>query len=155
MEKKQTVYYAGFWSRALGVLIDTFMIGLPITLVMMLFFGHDAIQEASLVELLQGQKLPPPNPLMSWIQILLFGAITVLLWRFDKGQTPGKRLAKITVVDATTLMTPSWWQLIIRFVGYTLSFISIVGFLLPLVLPKKQALHDLLAHTVVIYEQRA
>lgn len=148
------VYYAGFWSRVLGFVVDIFMIGIPVSILIMLFFGYDAMQEADTLALLQGKETAAPDPLISWVQLLLSLAIYVGFW-YKTGQTPGKKLAMIRIVDASTYGKVPLWRLVIRFLAYFLSFISLVGFFLPLMLRKKQALHDLLSGTVVIYTESA
>ncbi len=145
------VYYAGFWSRLLAFVVDIFMIGLPITFIIMAIFGYESMQEANTLALLQGQTPEnKPDPMIAFTQMSLSLLVYVGFW-YQTGQTPGKKLAMIKVVDATTLQTASIVQLCVRFLSYFLSFITLVGFFLPLVLPKKQALHDLLSHTLVIY----
>lgn len=153
------VHYAGFWSRVLAFVIDVFMIGLPVTFIIMAIFGYDHMQSMSTMDVLQGIKPLDahgneikPDPTMAIVQLLLFATIVIVLWKFDGGRTPGKRLSKTKIVDNKTLAEPKLWQLIIRFFAYFLSFITIVGFLLPLVHPKKLTLHDLIAGTVVIYD---
>lgn len=153
------VHYAGFWSRVLAFVIDIFMIGLPVTFIIMALFGYDQMQSMSTMDVLQGIKPldangveMKPDPTMAMVQIILFATIVIVLWKFDGGRTPGKRLSKTKIVDKKTLAEPKLWQLIVRFFAYFLSFITIVGFLLPLVHPKKMALHDFVSGTVVIYE---
>lgn len=155
------VNYAGFWSRVLGFVIDIFMIGLPVTFIIMALFGYEQMQSVSTLDVLQGIKPLDangeeikPNPMIALTQIGLFATAVILLWRFDGGRTPGKRLSSTKVVDAKTLKAPALWQLIVRFFAYFLSFITILGFLLPLIHPRKIALHDLLASTAVIYDQQ-
>lgn len=92
-----------------------------------------------------------PNPLSSILQIVLFMVITVELWH-RYGQTPGKKLARIRIVDAKTLQHASYWKLSLRFLGYFFSLISIVGFFIGLFRSDKRALHDLLSGTAVITE---
>ncbi len=153
MQRQQKTYYAGFWSRALAFVTDIFMIGLPISFVIMAIFGYDQMHSASALELLQGQKpVTPPNPMIAITQMGLYSVVTILLWKLHRGQTPGKKLAKIRVVDRKSLGDASWFQLTVRFFAYFLSFITLVGFFLPLLFTKKEALHDLISNTVVIYD---
>jgi uncharacterized RDD family membrane protein YckC len=106
--------------------------------------------------LTQGTKdLPPPSPVPAIVQMSLALIIYVTMWYKLNGQTPGKKFARIQVVDARTLKRASLIKLTVRFFAYFFSFVSIVGFLLPLLLPNKQALHDIFASTAVIYEPTA
>lgn len=149
-----TIAYAPFSSRALGFLTDIFMVGLPISLILMSIFGYDQMHTAGAMDVIthnQEALKNPPNPYSSLLQIVLFMVITVELWhRYT--QTPGKKLARICVVDAKTLSPASYQQLIVRFVGYFFSFISIVGFFIGLFRRDKRCLHDLISGTAVIRE---
>ena len=148
----KTSLFASFWSRALGFITDIFMIGLPISLIISTLFGYDQTHSASAMDILLQNKdalKNPPNPLASILQIVMFMGITVLLWRYY-GQTPGKKLAHIAVVDANTLKPAPCWKLILRFVSYLVSAISLVGFFMGLFRKDNRALHDLISGTCVV-----
>ncbi|MDD5717373.1 MAG: RDD family protein [Sulfuricurvum sp.] len=152
LSSKPKVDYAPFWPRLLGFLTDIFMIGLPISLVMMIIFGYDQMHTASGMDLLvhdANAQNNPPSPVASLMQITLFLGIYVWLWH-KSGQTPGKKLAQIRVVDAKTLGNAPYWKLILRFIGYFISLITLVGFFTGLLRKDKRALHDLLSGTAVI-----
>jgi uncharacterized RDD family membrane protein YckC len=156
------ITYAGFWSRILSFVIDIFMIGLPVSLIVMSIFGYDQMQSVSTMDVLQGIKPLDaqgneikPNPWIAITQIGLFATVVIALWKFDNGRTPGKRLSQTRVIDSSSLEAPRLWQLVVRFFGYFLTFVSfifLVGLLLPLLHPKKIMLHDYLSRTVVIYD---
>lgn len=151
---KARVVYSGYWSRILAFVIDIFMIGLPITFIIMAIFGYDQMQQMSTMDLLQGKRpATPPDPRIALTQIGLYALVTVLLWKYQKGQTPGKKQARIKVVDAKTLQSASTAQLIMRFFGYFFSVISIIGVFMPLMNKQHQALHDWIAGTAVIYSE--
>lgn len=144
--------FASFWSRALGFITDIFMIGLPISLIISALFGYDQTHSATAIDIITSNQKAlanPPNPIASTLQILLFMSITVMLWRYS-GQTPGKKLARIAVVDANTLKPAPYWKLILRFIAYLVSAISMVGFFIGLFRKDNRALHDLLSNTCVI-----
>lgn len=153
-DKRPSVNYASFAPRALAFLTDIFMIGLPISLILMSVFGYDQMHTAGAVDVITNNQEAlknPPNPYSSILQILLFMLITVELWhRYT--QTPGKKLAHIRVVDAKTLKPASYWKLSLRFISYFVSLISIVGFFIGLFRTDKRCLHDLLSGTAVIRE---
>ena len=152
--KNTTIIYASFSSRALGFLTDIFMIGLPISLILLTLFGYDQMHTAGAIDVITNNQQAlknPPNPLSSILQIVLFMLITVELWH-RYGQTPGKKLTHIRVVDANTLAPAGYLKLTVRFVGYFLSLISIVGFFVGLFRTDKRALHDLISGTAVIRE---
>ena len=122
--------YAGFWSRVLSFVMDIFMIGIPISLVIMSIFGHDQMNSVSALDVLQGIKPLDengleikPDPMIAITQLVLFASVVISLWTFDKGRTPGKRLSKTKILDAKTGQSPSVLQFIVRFFAYFLSFI--------------------------------
>lgn len=94
-------------------------------------------------------RLNPPNPIASISQIALFLITYVVLWHMG-GQTPGKKLARIRVVDAKTLENAPYWKLTLRFIGYFLSLITVIGFFIGPLRRDKRALHDLISGTAVI-----
>ena len=149
---KPKVDYAPFWPRAAGFATDIFMIGLPITLITMLFFGYDQMHTAGGMDVLVHDpkaQTNPPDPIASIVQMVLFLVTYVWLWHRD-GQTPGKRFSRIRVVDAKTLERAPYWKLILRFIGYFISFITLIGFFIGLVRKDNRALHDLISGTAVI-----
>lgn len=79
---------------------------------------------------------------------------TVVFWRKNRGSTPGKKILKIKVVDATTHLDISTKQAITRSFGYIVSlFVFMVGFIMVAFRKDKRGLHDLLANTIVIYDK--
>ncbi len=118
----------------------------------MMLFGYDQMDTAGGLDVLVHDpkaQSNPPNPIASAVQILLFLVIYVWLWHRD-GQTPGKKLSRIRVVDATTLQNAPYWKLTLRFIGYFLSLITVIGFFIGLLRKDKRALHDLISGTAVI-----
>ncbi len=153
-DQKAQVRYAGFWSRVMGITTDIFIIGLPISLLMMILFGHDQMESAGAIDVLthaEAATTNAPDPMASILQMILWMTITVTLWN-KTGQSPGMKMAQIKVVDAKTLEAASLFKLIIRFVGYLVSTISLIGFFIGLFRQDKRALHDLISGTAVIYE---
>jgi uncharacterized RDD family membrane protein YckC len=152
MTPEVEVHYALFWPRALGFVTDIFMIGLPISILMMMLFGHDQMHSATAMDVIvhsDKARLNPPNPFASISQMALFLFTYVWLWHRG-GQTPGKKLAHIRVVDATTLENAPYWKLTLRFIGYFLSLITLIGFFIGFFRHDRRALHDLLSGTAVI-----
>ncbi|MDO9055828.1 MAG: RDD family protein [Sulfuricurvum sp.] len=149
---KPKTLFAPFWPRAAGFVTDIFMIGLPISLLMMIVFGYDQMNTAGGLDVLVHDpkaQSNPPNPIASITQIALFLITYVWLWH-KSGQTPGKKLARTRVVDALTLQNAPYWKLTLRFIGYFLSFITLIGFFIGLFRKDKRSLHDLLSGTAVI-----
>ncbi|MBV5321236.1 MAG: RDD family protein [Sulfuricurvum sp.] len=149
---KTKTLFALFWPRVAGFATDIFMIGLPISLITMMLFGYDQMHTASGLDVLVHNpkaQSNPPNPIASITQISLFLLTYVWFWHHN-GQTPGKKLSHIRVVDASTLQNAPYWKLILRFIGYFLSFITLIGFFVGLFRKDKRALHDLISGTAVI-----
>jgi uncharacterized RDD family membrane protein YckC len=151
--KKKKVRYAPFRARAMAFVTDVFMIGIPITLTIMMLFGHDQTMHSAtgldvLLDPAEAKK-HAPNPLASLLQIVLYGLTFILFWHAS-GQTPGKRMMQIRVVDAKTLQTASWGKLIVRFFGYFLSAVTLIGFFTGMGRKDQRALHDLISGTAVI-----
>lgn len=145
--------YPRLRERALAFVTDIFMIGIPITLFIMIVFGHnEMMHSAGGVDVImdpESARSHAPNPVASLLQMVLYLCAFVLFWR-TSGQTPGKKMMRIKVVDAVTFERASWLQLIVRFFGYFLSFITLIGFFTGLFRKDRRALHDLISRTAVI-----
>lgn len=89
--------------------------------------------------------------LNSLVQSLFVGFILVGTWHFFH-VTPGKWFVGVRIVDAKTLERPSLAQYIKRFAGFYVSLpVFMIGFVAVAFSKKKQAWHDKIAGTVVIY----
>jgi uncharacterized RDD family membrane protein YckC len=138
--KIDNTIYAPFLSRVFALVMDMFLIIMPITFIVGIFFGYEAL------------KNPELNPMAGNIQMILSLVVTVLFW-FFVGQTPGKKAFKLRVVDSKTLKKANLFQLTIRYLGYFLSMITLIGFFIPLFRKDKRALHDLISRTAVIVSE--
>jgi len=132
--------YAGFWIRVGASLIDTVILLLITTPLLLLIYGDTYWDSQSLV-------------LGSWDFIIsyVFPAIAVIIFWSYKSATPGKMALKLTILDAKTGQKPTTQQFIIRYLGY---FVSTIPFLLGLIWvgidKRKQGWHDKMAGTVVV-----
>ena len=80
--------------------------------------------------------------------------VTILFWRRWRGATPGKKFVHIKIVDFKTLEDINNKQAITRSFGYIIStFILLIGFFMVAFRKDKRAFHDLLADTIVIYDE--
>ena len=80
----------------------------------------------------------------------------MLFWKRWRGATPGKKLVHIKIVDAKTFKDITNTQAITRSFGYLASTFSfLIGFLMVGIRKDKRGLHDLLAGTVVIYDEES
>ena len=134
------VEYVGFWARLVATLVD--LVGIMFVVVpVTVFLVGDGWAYA------QGGAAFFVN----WV---VPGAAYVAFWVF-KGATPGKMLFKAHVVDAQTGAEPDFWQALTRYVGFYISLTPLLlGFVWVAFDGRKQAWHDKMARTVVIYRRR-
>jgi len=132
--------YAGFWLRAVAVFVDTILV---LAIVGMLAFGLFAFAFSA----------PGIGGLSFW-------AIPVAVWLYwalsessSLQATPGKVMAGIRVVDMDGRRL-TFGRATGRFLARLLSHVIPfgVGFLMAGFTPRKQALHDLIAGTLVVKE---
>lgn len=83
-------------------------------------------------------------------QAVISGIAIVPFWVY-KGATPGMWLLGLRVVDATTQERPGWVQSVLRYIVSVISFIPLMlGFVWVITNQRRQAWHDIAAHTLVI-----
>ena len=89
----------------------------------------------------------------SVLQLVLLGVIYVFFWA-KYGATPGKMLLRMRIVDAATLGRTTVKQDSIRFLGCMLSMLPLgLGLFWVVFDKKRQAWHDKIARTVVMYSK--
>ena len=128
-----------FLARGFALVMDMFMIILPINLLVGYMFGMESLQN------------PESSPIAGIVQISLLSLTTIIFWKVA-GQTPGKKAFSLQVVDSGSFKLASIWKLILRYLGYFISMITLVGFFIPLFRKDKKALHDLISGTTVIHK---
>jgi len=154
--------YAGFWRRTAALFIDTLLLSLMLSPII-LYFGKvnlslsiDSYQETELQDSLQ--SLLTVIALPDWLQYLftlLFLALTVFLWLRYRG-TPGKLLLGCRLVDANSGDTLRVGQAVLRNIAYLASLLPLgLGFLWVAWDKRKQGFHDKIAKTVVILDDPA
>nr|WP_320192656.1 RDD family protein [uncultured Desulfobacter sp.] len=132
--------YAGFWVRTGAAIIDTILILIIIVPILTAIYGTDYWINQSIVKGFWDVLF---NYILPAIAIIIF-------WTY-KSATPGKMALKLTIVDAKTGGHPSTGQLIGRYFGYYISIIPLfLGLIWVGIDRRKQGLHDKLAGTVVI-----
>ncbi|MEO6918386.1 MAG: RDD family protein [Collimonas sp.] len=132
--------YVGFWARLLASLIDTVLLLLVITPIMLAIFGSAYWEDSRLVK-------GPAGLLFEW---LLPAIATIGFWWLKQG-TPGKMAIGAKIVDAKSGQEPKPAQLAVRYVGYFVStFALCLGFAWVGWDKKKQGWHDKMAGTVVV-----
>ncbi len=157
------IRYAGFSIRFIASLLDTIFLALPIGILIYFLsdgnwfdfshYKHNVIMAMSA----NTNALDSfPQTSLRWellfeVSILL---ITMLFWKRYKGSTPGKRFVHIKIVDAKSFDDITNKQAITRSIGYIASTFSfLIGFIMVVFRDDKRGLHDLLAGTVVIYDE--
>jgi uncharacterized RDD family membrane protein YckC len=108
-----------------------------------------------------GADIPlSPDALAAMVLFWLFVAqcipivLTGVFWAVW-GTSPGKHVVRLRIVDADSGERMSVKQAILRTIGYMLTFAMCgAGFLWVYFNPRKQALHDRIANTIVIADKR-
>ncbi|ONM43993.1 RDD family protein [Halopseudomonas pachastrellae] len=141
MESKQ-YEYAGFWARTGATIIDTILLLLITTPLLVSIYGWSYYTNES-----YGLIAGPADFLISWV----IPAIAVIVFWIIKQATPGKMAISSKIVDATTGNPASPAQLIGRYFAYFISAIPLcLGIIWVAFDKRKQGWHDKLAGTVVI-----
>jgi len=155
--------YAGFWRRTAAVLLDSWLylaISLPLIILLGGSIGGGAGETGLLQALEDGDMLP--LVLLSQTGGSLAGAllqhvlpmVAIIACWMKWGGTPGKLLMGCAVVDAASHRRLSFFQAVLRYVGYFISSLPLgLGFLWVVWHPRRQGFHDLIAKTVVLRDR--
>ena len=144
--------YAGFWIRFWASLIDTFVMFLLMIPLMMIMYNTSSMStQISNENMSYSASSYSFEGSENFFMSYLIPAILVLVFWFYKSATPGKMLLKLTIVDAKSGKKPTASQFIIRYLGYFLSSIFLLGFIWAAFDKRKQGWHDKIAGTVVIH----
>ena len=156
------VRYAGFWIRFFASFLDTLFLALPVAIVIYFlsdgnWFDFSQYQQNMQMAMSGNLHALDKQPQMSLKWELLFEVavlvITVIFWKKWRGATPGKKFVHIKIVDAKTLKDIDNKQAVTRSFGYIISTLAfLIGFLMVGFRKDKRGLHDLLANTIVIYD---
>ena len=144
--------YAGFWIRFWASVIDTFVMFLLMIPIMMVMYNMSSkstqISNESMSYSASSYSFEGGE---NFFASYLIPAILVLAFWLYKSATPGKMLLKLTIVDAKNGEKPTTVQFIIRYLGYFLSSIFLLGFIWVAFDKRKQGWHDKIAGTVVVH----
>ena len=154
--------HAGFFIRLIASFFDTLFLAVPLGIVVYVLSGGEWFDFSAYWHNMQLAVAGDPSALSSqpqtdirWEMLFEFSVlvVTIVFWKQWGGTTPGKRLVGIKIVDAKNYKDITNKQAITRSLGYIPSTLIFgIGFLMVLFRKDKRALHDLLADTVVIYE---
>ncbi|PLR97477.1 RDD family protein [Bacillus sp. T33-2] len=155
--------YAGFWIRFAASLIDSIVLGIPLSIVSMIIFvmifGASGGLEAFLADpaaIEEGMSEEQIIAMLGAYLLTLLMNIIVSVTYFaglhaSKWQaTVGKKLLglKVTDLDGNRV---SFLRALGRYLSMIfLSWIFMIGYIMAAFTKKKQALHDLIASTVVV-----
>ena len=158
-----TIRYAGFSIRFIASLLDTLFLALPVGIIIYFlsdgtWFDFSLYKHNVMMAMSGNTHALDSQPITSLRWELLFEIsvllITMLFWKRYKGATPGKKFVHIKIVDANSFENITNKQAITRSFGYIASTFSfLIGFIMIAWRKDKRGLHDLLAGTVVIYEE--
>lgn len=149
--KRVKMTYAGFWIRFWASLIDTLIMLLILLPLMASIYGLNSMS----MEMSNGGMNYSSSTYSFegngnfFLNYLLPAIVVISFWLF-KSATPGKMLTKLTIVDAKTGKKPTPIQFVLRYVGYFLSSIFLLGFIWVAFDKRKQGWHDKIARTVVV-----
>lgn len=131
-----TIYAAFHW-RALALFVDSFIIGSLLTI-----FFYDRLQGLDPAAIMEDR--------MFSVTAIVASIVYHSLWEASLWQaSPGKRLCRLQVValDGSRLSLP---RAALRQLGKLASQILLLGYLMALFTPRRQALHDWLARCLVV-----
>ena len=161
---KAEVRYAGFWIRFIASFLDTLFLALPVAIIIYFLSDGNWFDFTQYQQNLQMAMSGNPHaldnqPRTSFTWELIFEiavlVVTVIFWDKWRGATPGKKFLHIKIVDAQTFQDITNKQAITRSLGYIPStLLFCIGFLMVGFRNDKKALHDLLANTAVIYDEK-
>jgi uncharacterized RDD family membrane protein YckC len=143
------IAYAGFWLRGAAYILDSFLLGLVVGLVI-------------LVPLIRRGAIPADNPWVLFtgtsrqivaIQLLVTMASWLYFASFESSKwqaTPGKRAFGLRVTDLQGNPI-SFARASGRYFGKIISgTLFMIGFAIAGITPRKQALHDIIARCLVL-----
>ena len=135
-KKEQTVIPAYYIYRIKALIVDLFMIYMPIMYIMTYFVldGKDDLQSSNIAPL---------------IATTLYGLIYAAFLSHS-GQTPGKKAYDIKVVDSKTLENIGFFRSLSRFFAFLFTITTLFGLFLPLLRKDNRLLHDVLLSTTIV-----
>jgi uncharacterized RDD family membrane protein YckC len=138
--------YVGFWKRVVAAIIDTIIILVVIGPLLFYIYGNEygARTEAGSFGFAGFWDV--------MLQVVLPAIAVILFWRY-RGATPGKMAIGAKIIDARTGGRPTTARLVARYFAYILSSLPLfLGFIWIAIDRRKQAFHDKIANTLVIYD---
>jgi uncharacterized RDD family membrane protein YckC len=140
--------YAGFWLRAVAYLIDTLLVSVIFGLASSFYpAAFLKVPDATSISL---ASLPQLTPLAIGLTIFVVWLYYAFFESSAWQATPGKRILKLYVTDVNGRPI-TFARATLRYFGKMISGLTfMVGYILAGFTEKKQALHDILASTLVM-----
>lgn len=136
--------YVGFWPRVGAAIIDSILMMVVLTPLILVFFGPTYFSEASAA----------PGSVAFLIDWLL-PALAILAFWIARQATPGKMLIGAKIVDAVTGEKPIPGQLVLRYIGYYVAMLPLfIGIIWVAFDRRKQGWHDKMGRTVVVRDRK-
>ena len=154
--------YAGFWRRAVAIALDTLILVIISFIVLILATVIAAYQSSTITSALGGPLTPADlttviSPVIL-IAVLIISVVTFFYYPLLESSswqaTIGKRLMGLRVVDESGARI-SFLRALARYLSKILSAVFLIGYIMAAFTSKKQALHDLIAGTLVIKQAPA
>ncbi|MGI9543061.1 MAG: RDD family protein [Cyclobacteriaceae bacterium] len=144
--------YAGFWLRVVANIIDSFIVGAALSVVLVPFGIALGLNEESLNNMSDETAVVAAFGMFGLI--FLLGTVGVWLYfgLMESGKhqaTLGKMALGIKVTD-TKGAPITFWRAIGRNVAKILSSIMYIGYIMVAFTDKKQGLHDMIAECLVV-----
>jgi len=137
--------FVGFWKRFIAFLIDVFILTVVTVPLLLAIYGRSYLRLAH-----EGGGIAGVWDFL--IQYILPTIAVIVFWRY-RGATPGKMAISAKIVDAKTGRTPSTGKLVVRYFAYLVSTLPLfLGFVWIGIDKRKQAFHDKIAGTLVVYD---
>ena len=143
--------YAGFWIRVWASIIDTIVMLILLIPIAMTIYGvnYTSTQTSSTNMSYSSSSFYMQGDGNMFLNYIVPAILVIGFWLY-KSATPGKMITRLKIVDAKTGKKPTALQFVIRYLGYFLSSIFLLGFIWVAFDRRKQGWHDKLAGTVVV-----
>lgn len=154
-----------WWKRLVAIILDSLIVGIPSNIIGALLFGSLFAANPGGFDLETGQYTAPSGGFIAGIlaaqgafllAAIILSAAYFIYFHGSSGQTLGKKVMKIRVVDDTTGGSINYATAFKRWLipglvsSFTCGILGIVDGLWPLFDARRQALHDKVADTQVI-----
>lgn len=156
---ERSIRYAGFWIRFIASVIDSILVMIIILPILQFFFGrNDSVSTTILnsngISAYNFESMSALSGTGQLVYFLSVLAVVMLFWIY-RSATPGKMLLGLKIIDAKTGSSITKQQGLVRYLGYCVSTLFFcLGFIWAGFDRRKQAWHDKMAGTLVVYSDK-